>query len=235
MLSEQAAVEIAAKTDADTPAPRATDVAAVRGTNAVSETVVQTASSTAVADNAAIESKSAAVLETPLTSSQQGPAQAAARVQIPAFAAQLQQAGTVVPQAQIADIPNVLSDALNLEDGSKRITVQLDPPELGRVSIDFKFDGNVLQNVLVTGETPEAMRRLRLMHFELVQSLEQHGFSGQELDFSQREDDRRAHNTLRELEDSASTIRQEDTIDLANFDHPTTRQTITSEGLNLKL
>ena len=63
---------------------------------------------------------------------------------------------------------------------------------------------NTLQNVVVTGETQEAMRRLRLMHFELVQTLESHGFSGQDLDFSQRQNDERAQLvTLTRFEDSA--------------------------------
>lgn len=93
------------------------------------------------------------------------------------------QAVITASPAQIVDIV-----AQSAEDGqSDRIVVQLDPPELGRVSIDFKFDASGLQHVTITGETPEAMRQLRLMHHELVQSLERQGFSGQNMTFQQQQ------------------------------------------------
>ena len=221
--------------EADVSAPQAADAKINADPKVTNEAITQISSQPLAADTATGEIKPLSVEESVLGTSQSSPGQSAVRVQAPAFAAQLQQAGAVIPQAQVADIPNVLSDALSLEDGSKKITVQLDPPELGRVSIDFKFDGNVLQSVLVTGETPEAMRRLRLMHFELVQTLEQHGFSGQDLDFSQRGDERRAQNMFQQFEDRSPAFRQEDTIDLASVDHPVTRQMIASEGLDLKL
>lgn len=88
----------------------------------------------------------------------------------------------VASPAQVVDI---VSSAAN--DGqSDRIVVQLDPPELGRVSIDFKFDTNGLQHVTVTGESPEAVRQLRLMHFELTQALERHGITSQNMSFQQQ-------------------------------------------------
>ena len=228
-----ASTEIARETEL--PAPRQVETARTADAKPANEAAPLPAPQSLSAETVPGESKQVSVVETTLGTSQPSQTQAAARVQAPTFAAQLQQAGTVIPQSQVADIPNVMSDALSLEDGSKKITVQLDPPELGRVSIDFKFDGNVLQNVLVTGETPEAMRRLRLMHFELVQTLESHGFSGQDLDFSQRGDDRRAQNLFQNFEEGAQTYSQEDSTDLANMDQVAARQTITTEGLNLKL
>jgi flagellar hook-length control protein FliK len=93
------------------------------------------------------------------------------------------QAVITASPAQIVDI--VTQSA---EDGqSDRIVVQLDPPELGRVSIDFKFDAAGLQHVTITGETPEAMRQLRLMHFELVQSLERQGLNSQNMTFQHQQ------------------------------------------------
>ena len=186
-------------------------------------------------DGTASDAKQIASLDSPLTSSQPGPAHTVSRVQIPAATPLHPQTAATMPQAQLADIPNVLSDSLKLEDGSKRITVQLDPPELGRVSIDFKFDGNVLQNVVVTGETQEAMRRLRLMHFELVQTLESHGFSGQELDFSQRGDDRRTPLFAQDFEEGSAPFSEDDPVELADYERPTGRQSITQDGLDLKL
>ena len=98
------------------------------------------------------------------------------------------------PQAPViiappSDIVRIVSETL-ATDGAidqNTIEVQLDPPELGRVSIDFRFEGQSLQAVTITADTPEAIRRLREMHFELVQTLEQEGLSSQDMTFQQRE------------------------------------------------
>jgi flagellar hook-length control protein FliK len=88
--------------------------------------------------------------------------------------------------ASPAEVVDIVSSAA--DDGqTDRIVVQLDPPELGRVSIDFKFDANGLQHVTVTGESPEAVRQLRLMHFELTQALERHGITSQNMSFQQQQ------------------------------------------------
>ncbi len=81
-----------------------------------------------------------------------------------------------------------MSDSLAApEDRKNRVIVQLDPPELGRISIDYKFDSQGLQHVTITGESPEAMRQLRLMHFELVNALEKQGLSSQNMSFQQHQ------------------------------------------------
>ncbi|MBA4227575.1 MAG: hypothetical protein C0456_13180 [Hyphomonas sp.] len=82
-----------------------------------------------------------------------------------------------------SQLPDIVARATRDGGQDDRITVQLDPPELGRISIDFKFDGQGLQHVTITAETPEAMRQLRQMHFELVQALERNGLSGQDMSF----------------------------------------------------
>jgi len=93
----------------------------------------------------------------------------------------------VVVAAPVA-VVDIVSQAA--EDGqSDRIVVQLDPPELGRVSIDFKFDAQGLQHVTITSETPEAMRQLRMMHADLVQALERHGIAGQNMTFQHQHQD----------------------------------------------
>jgi len=90
--------------------------------------------------------------------------------------------------ASPADTVKIISDTIAApDDAPDRITVQLDPPELGRVSIDFKFDSHGLQHVTVTGENPEALRQLRLMHFELTQALERSGLSSQNMTFQQQQ------------------------------------------------
>lgn len=85
-----------------------------------------------------------------------------------------------------AEVVNIVSKTA--EDGqSDRVVVQLDPPELGRVSIDFKFDAQGVQHVIITSETPEAMRQLRQMHGELVQALERQGIGNQNMTFQHQQ------------------------------------------------
>lgn len=84
--------------------------------------------------------------------------------------------------ATATQLPDIVARATS-EGQDDRVVVQLDPPELGRVSIDFKFDAQGLQHVTITAESPEAMRQLRQMHFELVQALERNGLSGQNMSF----------------------------------------------------
>lgn len=84
--------------------------------------------------------------------------------------------------ATATQLPDIIARATgNGQEDS--IVVQLDPPELGRLSIDFKFDAQGLQHVTITAESPEAMRQLRQMHFELVQALERNGLSSQNMSF----------------------------------------------------
>lgn len=86
-----------------------------------------------------------------------------------------------------AEVVSVITESLTADEPQDRVVVQLDPPELGRVSIDFKFDANGLQHITITGETPEALRQLRSMHFELIQALERQGLSGQDMTFRQQD------------------------------------------------
>ena len=93
--------------------------------------------------------------------------------------------GAVIVAAP-AQIVEIISDTADNAQ-SDRVVVQLDPPELGRVSIDFKFDAQGLQHVTITSETPEAMRQLRQMHSELVHSLERHGISSENMSFEHQQ------------------------------------------------
>ncbi len=94
----------------------------------------------------------------------------------------------VVHIASPARLPEIIADHLGADDDRQdRILVQLDPPELGRVSVEFKFDAQGLQTVTVSGETSEAMRRLRSMHADLVQALQQQGLPSENLTFSQQQ------------------------------------------------
>ena len=96
------------------------------------------------------------------------------------------------PVSVIAELPLHLAQHVSSSVGkAERLVVQLDPPELGRVSIDFQYDARGMQQVLVTGESPEAVRQLRMMQAELVQSLERFGIGGGNLSFEQSGSDNR--------------------------------------------
>ena len=112
------------------------------------------------------------------------PVAAQAPANAPAFGAMMTPAQAMIVAAPL-DIVDLMSNKLAGGDKPDRIMVQLDPPELGRVSIEFKFDAQGLQQVAVRADTPEAMKQLRLLHFDLVQSLEQHGLSARDMTFSE--------------------------------------------------
>lgn len=91
-----------------------------------------------------------------------------------------------LPVSVIAELPHHVAQHISSSPRNpERLVVQLDPPELGRVSIDFQYDGRGMQQVLVTGESPEAVRQLRMMQAELVQSLDRFGIGGGNLLFEQ--------------------------------------------------
>ena len=172
----------AAPTPADTSRlsdPQNTDAGATPA--AAGAAPLSAADTSAVSDPSAQTGQSSLSLSVATYTAPSGPATAAPVVGptglTPAHAM------IVAAPAQVVDIVSSAAD-----DGqSDSIIVQLDPPELGRVSIDFKFDANGLQHVTVTGESPEAMRQLRLMHFELIQALERHGIGSSNMTFQQQQ------------------------------------------------
>lgn len=120
-------------------------------------------------------------LQVSLLAGAAGPAVSPAPASASLVTAQMTPTHAVVT-ATTTQLPDIVARATS--DGQDdRVVVQLDPPELGRISIDFKFDAQGLQHVTITAESPEAMRQLRLMHFELVQALERNGLSGQNMSF----------------------------------------------------
>lgn len=91
-----------------------------------------------------------------------------------------------IPVAAPSDLTSVILNAVkNGADPQEQLVVQLDPPELGRVMIDFKFDAQGVQQITVTSENPEALKRLRELHFELTQALRENGLSDQNMSFRQ--------------------------------------------------
>lgn len=111
-------------------------------------------------------------------------------VSAPALTAGLTPVAPSIPLAAPSEINSIILNALkNGGEPQEQLIVQLDPPELGRVAIDFKFDAQGVQQITVTSENPEALRRLRELHFELTEALKEHGLSEQNLSFRQQADD----------------------------------------------
>jgi len=111
-------------------------------------------------------------------------------VSAPALTAGMTPVAPSIPMAAPNEISSIILNALkNGAEPQEQLIVQLDPPELGRVAIDFKFDAQGIQQITVTSENPEALRRLRELHFELTEALKDHGLSEQNLSFRQQADD----------------------------------------------
>lgn len=114
--------------------------------------------------------------------------------QSPSVPSQVAPGGLVPTQPAVLiaapnDITSIIVNNLkNIADPQDQVIVQLDPPELGRVSIDFKFDAQGVQQITVTTENPEALKRLRELHFELTSALREHGLSEKNMSFRQHSD-----------------------------------------------
>lgn len=92
--------------------------------------------------------------------------------------------------ASPSEVPQIVAQTLAQNETTDRISIQLDPPELGRVSIEFQMDDSGVHTVTITGETSEALRKLRLMNFELLQALEQQGLGGRGFSLEYQHSDR---------------------------------------------
>lgn len=126
----------------------------------------------------------------PETSEEAGPAAAlAAPPQTtpspPASAPASSSHQSLVLVASMDQLPEVLTELpMRVRESEDRIHIQLDPPELGRIALDFKFSPNGLQHVSVIAETPEALNALRNMHQQLILALESQGFARETISFS---------------------------------------------------
>lgn len=88
------------------------------------------------------------------------------------------------PAVSMSALMTIIPDAIDGSDQpSDRLVVQLDPPELGRISIDFSFNAQGLQTVTIYAENSDALRQLRAMHADLVASLERNGIPTKDLEY----------------------------------------------------
>ena len=67
----------------------------------------------------------------------------------------------------------------------KGVSVRLDPPEMGRVYIDYIFDGERSVTALVRTDLPEALTQLRDQSAQLQSLLKEQGFENVNLSFDQ--------------------------------------------------
>jgi hypothetical protein len=141
--------------------------------------------------------------------------------------------------ASPAETVKIITDTVSSpNDPPDRITVQLDPPELGRVSIDFKFDAHGIQHITVTGDSPEALRQLRLMHFELTQALERNGLSSENMTFQQQQSGQQQSHTPagRRLFGDSGPVAEPAILTAANITADSIRPARTaSGGLDIRL
>ena len=165
-------VRLTASADVEIKTPQASPPTAVNNTQSGS---IELASSTAPLGLS------------PLSSSPQGVSPLSTGVVLTP-SAPIVQPPTLV--ASPAEVPQIISQSLAQNEATERITIQLDPPELGRVAIDFQIDENGVHTVTITGENNEAIRKLRLMNFELLQALEQQGMAGRGFSLEYQSSDR---------------------------------------------
>ena len=116
---------------------------------------------------------------------------AAVMTSSPIGAAQAAAPGTVLTSsvaptaASLATDPAIQQQALNQiasvleasQAGPRRMELRLDPPELGRVSIDFRFDGDNRITAILTADQPETASMMRRSLDILMRDLSAAGFS----------------------------------------------------------
>ena len=133
------------------------------------------------------------------------------------------------------DIASIISQELSSDNQNNRIRIQLDPPELGRVSLEFKFDSQGLQHVLVTADSAEAIRRIRAFHPDLVSVLEQNGLSSQDMTFREQAS---GQNAMHDWAGAETMLSEEEPDSLPAVSSPlsqTTQARLTTSGLDIRV
>lgn len=97
------------------------------------------------------------------------------------------QTGQPVPAPIANAIVSTVADAiLTAKETPKGVVVQLDPPEMGRVYIDFMFDTDNRVNVVVKADNVESYNILRERSQDFLQMLSDNGFGDIDLSFEQQ-------------------------------------------------
>lgn len=191
-------------TEAESKAKPAPAIDTVQAPRASADEIASAASKSIPEAKSGLE-KAAASSATPLPAAAPLTAQAAPTMQTVSNIIIPQEAAPTVV-ASPGDIPDIVARTVQSQDAGERVVVQLDPPELGRVIVDFKIDTDGVQTVTVTAETPEAVKRLRQMNFELVQAMEQNGLSGRNFSLEYQQSDQGTKNSPFEFDDGEETF-----------------------------
>lgn len=91
------------------------------------------------------------------------------------------------PQAALGPAPAPavqIVAAIKKERAGSGVEVRLDPPEMGRVRIDFTMESAEAVKAVLTAERPETLEHLRRNMDDLLTQLKQAGFSAVDLEFS---------------------------------------------------
>ena len=80
---------------------------------------------------------------------------------------------------------SVMQSIIRTVETQKGVTVRLDPPEMGRVYIDYQFDSDKSVTAIVRTDLPEALAQLRENSSILQNLLKDNGFENVNIDFAQ--------------------------------------------------
>lgn len=92
---------------------------------------------------------------------------------------------TANPAAMVTNFNAVSQAMLVANETAKGVAVQLDPPEMGRVYIDFIFNSDDSVNVVVKSELPESHLLLRDRSEQFLEFLKESGLENVNLSFEQ--------------------------------------------------
>ena len=112
----------------------------------------------------------------------------------------------------------------------KGVSVRLDPPEMGRVYIDYQFDRDNTVTALLRADTPEILAQLRDNSAALQEYLKQSGFDAVTLSFEQS---RSEQGSAQENEYTDSAITFDDEQDNMSSAAPPAAHTLSGRALGL--
>ena len=86
-----------------------------------------------------------------------------------------------------------------IQHGQNNLEIRLDPPELGRVYIDFIFDGERAIAATVSAEQQDTAALLRRNAEILMKELSEAGFEGIDLTFTDAKEERTQQSQIEEI------------------------------------
>lgn len=92
-----------------------------------------------------------------------------------------------VSTAVRADAAAQVADAIRIHTTDQKLTLRLDPPELGRVGIELTFDNSRLVTAMLTAEQADTTSLLRRSIENLYRELNEAGFEGVQIDVAHQE------------------------------------------------